>query len=149
MLIEFHVALFADNPRGKAIRVGSEPLGLVRKRSEKALLWLLEAGVNINRMQLRDNKLPLLYNSGVRYKREPRGEEKWRDAVHVFSEQHGDCEDLSMYRIAELRNSGRWAEPYIRFRVAPDGLLIYHVMVFRGKGKLEDPSKILGMEGSD
>lgn len=146
MKIDFYLALFADNPRG--LQVGSERIGLVRQRSEKALLWLLEALVNINRMEIRDCRLPLLYKSGVRYKREPKGKEDWRDAVTVFREQHGDCEDLSAYRIAELRNTGRWADPYIRFRIAPDGMLIYHVMVLR-KGRLEDPSKILGMEGSD
>lgn len=143
MKITLDVAFFNDRPA----RIG-EP-GLGRFKSEKGLLWLLEALVNINRAELRDNDFPPLYRAGIRYLREPKGREIWKDVAKTFQSGHGDCEDLACWRVAELRNNGKRAQPYIRYRIAPGGMLVYHVMVLRANGKLEDPSKVLGMKGSD
>jgi len=141
MKIQFDLSLFANS---KA-RIGIEPKGLTRKKSEKALLWLLEALVNINRMELRRNTIPPLYRAGVRYQREE-STEIWQDCVNIYKNGQGDCEDLACWRIAELRNNNKKASPYIRYRVDPDsGMFIYHVLVMRASGKLEDPSFKLGM----
>ena len=152
MRITFNLALFAERPphlvkidfAGRRI-----PLGLKRKDSEKALLWLLESMINIGRIELRRNKLPPLYKAGVVYQREEDTEE-WKDPVTVWTDGYGDCEDLSIWRCAELRNNHKKCQPYIRYRVDPEtGMYIYHVMVMRANGALEDPSKILGMRGRD
>lgn len=121
-------------------------LGLDQRDSEKALLFALEALVNINRIILRRNKLPPLYKSGVRYEREDT--EIWRDASIVFDEKFGDCEDLAAWRVAELRNNGKRASCYLTYRNL-DGMIIYHVRVLRANGKIEDPSLKLGMKGID
>lgn len=143
MNITFKLALFADR---KAIVIGRGG-GLKRKGSEKALLFLLESLVNIDRMEIRQNRLPPLYKAGVRYVREKRGDEDWQDTITLYRRGVGDCEDLGCTRVAELRNNGKRASPYIRWRLDPEtGIYIYHVLVLRGSGRLEDPSRILGMK---
>lgn len=138
MLITFDLALFKNAPA----HVGSA--GLDRRGSERALLWLLESFVNINRIILRENNIPPLYKAGVVYRREERTE-IWKDASRVLRDGFGDCEDLSAWRVAELRNNGKEATPYIRYRME-EGRYIYHVMVMRHGEALEDPSRILGMQ---
>lgn len=140
MIITFDLALFG---RKGATVIGSEALS--RPESEKSLLWLLESLVEIDRIELRRFKLPPLYKSGIRYVREPPGREVWKDAIRLQQELIGDCEDLACRRVAELRNNGKKARPYIRYRM-DQGRYIYHVMVQRKGGALEDPSRILGME---
>lgn len=95
--------------------------------------------------QLRASPLPPLYQSGVRYEREPRGQENWQTCHETLKRKAGDCEDLAAWRAAELRVTG--ADPAavaIIKRIRP-GLI--HCLVRRGNGHLEDPSKILGMRG--
>lgn len=150
MNINLKIALFADHPTAPKIDFAGKriPMGLPRKQSERALLLLLEAMVNIARMELRMNRLPPLYRAGVRYVREENTED-WKDPVNVFKDKEGDCEDLSIWRVAELRNNHKKASPYIRYRVDPiTDTYIYHVLTQRASGRLEDPSLILGM-GSD
>lgn len=152
MNITFKLALFKDKDVRVGLRKGIP--GLNRHQSEKALLWLLEALVETNRYELRTtringSKIPLLYKSGVRYAREE-GTEIWKDCVSVLGDGFGDCEDLASWRVAELRNNHKQAKPYIRYTVDPsNGMYIYHVMVMRSGGKIEDPSRILGMTGRD
>ena len=128
--------------------------GLNRVQSEKVLIRILEMMVSIGRGELRNvridgKKIPPLYKSGVRYARE-RGTEIWKDPVETFLDGYGDCEDLATWRVAELLNNHKFAAPFIRYRVDPvTGMYIYHVMVKRKDGRLEDPSRILGMTGRD
>ena len=147
MNITFKLSLFKGSPA----RVGrlTKSAGLDRKNSEKTLLWLLNALVQTNREELKTNKIPPLYKSGVRYEREEQTE-IWKDCVNILRDGFGDCEDLACWRVAELQNNGKKARPYIRYRVHPQtGMYIYHVMVQRANGKLEDPSALLGMNGVD
>ena len=152
MKITLCLALFKD--KGARIEGGKGVFGLNRPQSEKALLWILESMVTIARDELRHarlkgRKLPPLYRAGVRYLREE-GTEDWKDPVTVFKDGFGDCEDLAIWRVAELRNNHKAAKPYIRYRTDPvTGMYIYHVMVMRANGQLEDPSRILGMGGKD
>ena len=44
-----------------------------------------------------------LYQSGVRYAREPIGSEVWQTALETQQLGKGDCEDLVAWRVAELR----------------------------------------------
>ncbi len=146
MNIQLKLSLFSDHPT----RVGNaDTIGLPRKQSEKALLSLLESMVLIARMELRANRLPPLYKAGVRYRREE-GTEIWKDPISVYKDGYGDCEDLSIWRTAELQENGKRASPTIRYRIDPiTKTYIYHVLVLRANGKLEDPSLKLGMRGSD
>ena len=89
--------------------------------------------------------LPSLYRSGVRYRAEPPGSERWADIPTILARGGGDCEDLTAWRVAELRMSGEvGARATSIWQPTPQGLLV-HVLVRRGDGRLEDPSRLLGM----
>lgn len=105
------------------------------------LAALLEGLVLLNVYLLGVHPLPPLYASGVRYKREPIGQEKWKAANLVFRDRFGDCEDLSGWRAAELRRAGVDAE-VIAIR---SGRKQWHAVVLLPDGNIEDPSRRLGM----
>lgn len=125
-----------------------------RRRSQKALLWMLEALVSINVDELlfvkkKTGKFPPpLYKSGIRYLRED-GTENWQDVFRNFELKSGDCEDLAAHRVAELRAVyGRAAKPFVTYRVGPDGGFHYHALLMvKGPDgwRAEDPSRKLGM----
>lgn len=130
-----------------AARIGDVSLDAFSRQNKK-LLWLLEALVKCNRIWLDANPhAPLLYESGVRYEAEPRGEEDWCDIPHVLSQGWGDCEDLAAWRIAELRQRGIAAKGKLKWFKAPSRsqATLYHVQVVLPGNKLEDPSRKLGM----
>lgn len=89
---------------------------------------------------IRQGTLPPLYASGVRYRREPPGRERWQLPPETLRRRFGDCEDLSIWRAGELLAAGRDAWPVV-YRSGPRTL---HVVVDRG-GWIEDPSRALGM----
>lgn len=107
----------------------------------------LHGMVMLNRVQLKTGEVPPLYKSGVRYKAEPLGVETLRDALTTYRLRFGDCAHLAAWRVAELQEVGEQAS--IRIETKPSkrkaGLRLYHVVVRRGNGSIEDPSKILGM----
>ncbi len=89
-------------------------------------------------------ELPALYDSGIRYQREPRGEEWWESAADVrslASSRSGDCEDLAAYRAAELRVFDDDEGAYLM--VIRNRRGNFHAIVCHGDGTLEDPSRIL------
>jgi hypothetical protein len=84
--------------------------------------------------------LPPLYSSGVRYdRRDPN--ERWQLPSETFARRRGDCEDLACWRAAELWRRGERASVGVR-RTGPR---VLHAIVVRGDGRVEDPSKRLGM----
>jgi len=85
---------------------------------------------------------PAIYRSGVEYRREPRGVEEWQDIPSILARGHGDCEDLSAWRIAELRRLGLDARPVIDAHPRADGGTTYHVRL-AVDGTAEDPSLVL------
>ena len=85
--------------------------------------------------------LPPLYQAHVRYRREPRGRERWQLAPETYQLGYGDCEDLATWRAAELWLGGWPARPVV-YRAGPHQL---HVIVNKGDGTYEDPSRVLGM----
>lgn len=118
--------------------------------NRRLLTILLEALTEINVSILRTygDKIPLLYKSGMRYRRESIGQEDWCDVIELIRLGYGDCEDLSCWRAAELRV--RFGDPHARAFVKgpkklPGGVLMYHIQVQRGDGRIEDPSLYLGM----
>lgn len=117
------------------------------KRSRKALLWLLQGLVGINRTWFEQYPAtPHLYDTEVVYRPE-RSSEVWFDIPSILKRGHGDCEDLACWRVAELNTWGIRARPYIKWRKMPSGRMVYHAAVLRPDGKIEDPSRALGMGG--
>jgi len=111
---------------------------------------LIEGIIGLSLAQLRQRArrgeappLPL-YASGVRYRRERRGEEAWQSIAETYRRKCGDCEDLVAARVAELRFAGEaGAKPRL---YSPRAGLV-HCIVMRADGTTEDPSKVLGMKG--
>ncbi len=88
-------------------------------------------------------RIPPIYESGVRYEREPPRRERWQTALESYQRQIADCEDLAAWLCAELRFNGEAARIHC---YAPKPGLI-HCVVERANGQLEDPSRKLGMGG--
>lgn len=97
----------------------------------------------LHRAQLRGRPLPPLYRAGVRYMREAPGSESWDTIDRVMRRGYGDCEDLAAARVAELRHTGE--DPNARPWIVQTGRRTLHAVVKRGDGRIEDPSKRLGM----
>lgn len=97
--------------------------------------------VALNRAIMRRQPLPPLYRSNVRYQKESLGSENWRTADEVYRLGYGDCEDLANYRTAELQLEGELATTKIR----RTGFRKFHAVVRRENGRIEDPSRRLGM----
>ena len=110
-----------------------------------ATLTALLEGLTIANMWLLRNhsQLPPLYQSGVRYKAEPPGEEKWEIATRVYAQGFGDCEDLAAWRAAELRLAGETNARAIGIKAGRKRR--WHAVVKRADGTIEDPSRALGM----
>ena len=129
-----------------------------RVRSEQSMLLLMEAMCSINQLHLRQRRYPKLYEAGIVYRREDKTE-NWLDIPHVIKAGWGDCEDLTFWRVAELREEGIKAAPFAKWRRV-NGVYKYHALVRRfapgrdhfgrvvnAKAWLEDPSRRLGMNG--
>jgi hypothetical protein len=108
----------------------------------------LAAVTVIDMQQIEKHRLPKLYKSGVRYRREfclaPEVREtceRFLTALQLLKERFGDCDDLAPYRAAELILGGD-----IRARAIPVRSEVgWHCVVRRGDGSIEDPSAKLGM----
>jgi hypothetical protein len=85
---------------------------------------------------------PLLKESGVVYKTQPHGCERFRTVPEVIAAGSGDCDQLAPWRAAELRvRHGVKALPEVR-RMAVG---LWHVYVRLPNGAVEDISAHLGM----
>ena len=111
-----------------------------------AIKPILDAQVKINQLFLRTHNVPPLYESGVRYQNEPDdGQEEFACIEPVYYRKWGDCDDLAPWRVAELRNAGEKAKIRIQWKRRRDGRKLFHIVVRRANGRIEDPSAILGM----
>ena len=114
--------------------------------NRRDLRFFLSRLVDMNRYLIKTRRLPRLYEAGIRYRREPsppvgeRRIERWNVATEAVKKGHSDCEDLASYRVAELRLAGEPAQ----IRLKKKGR-VWHVTVRRADGRIEDPSKRLGM----
>lgn len=116
-----------------------------RKRSQRCVLWLMEALTQINVTWIKSHPdTPPLYEAGIVYEAEPPGQEVWQDVPTLIERRKGDCEDLACYRAAELRAAGINVRPYIKWRKEGDGY-VYHAVLMWPDGRVEDPSLALGM----
>lgn len=113
---------------------------------EAVLRLMMEALVsaNVGYLRLR-RETPPLYESGVRYEEEPDAQDDWNDIPETIALGVGDCEDLSGWRIAELRVAGEVAAMPRVTVSTQDNKVTYHVAVRRASGLIEDPSRELGM----
>lgn len=91
---------------------------------------------------LRHPETPRLYESGVRYQPEHATEE-WLTWPDILSRGVADCEDLAAARASELRVSGE--DRGARAVSYQSGPKLWHAVVLRGDGTVEDPSLELGM----
>lgn len=93
-----------------------------------------------------DPKLPSIYDAGVEYRREPPGNEQFKDVVSVLRDRHGDCEDLAC-AVAAWRTvrTGELCFPTITWKQRGPNSWLYHITVTRADGTREDPSKLRGM----
>jgi hypothetical protein len=96
--------------------------------------------IRINIRQMKRRRMPRLYESGIRYRREKLGNENWQTIEQLTESRYGDCEDLVAARVAELRMRGIRAQPWFSRRGAT-----WHVFIKLPSGKIEDPSALLGM----
>ncbi|MEK6883520.1 MAG: hypothetical protein AABY22_28085 [Nanoarchaeota archaeon] len=76
------------------------------------------------------------------------GGERFRDYPALIEAGEGDCDQIACVRVAELRNEGVEASPYITWRRRADGGMTYHALVWWPDGSSEDPSLLLGMGGA-
>jgi hypothetical protein len=130
-------------------RLASARATLMLHRSVLELVF--EAFVRANQAYLRTApETPLLYSSGVVYRREPI--EVWCDIPSAIRAGRDDCEGLSCWLAAELRErapnslgSARLpaARVVLRRQRSPG---LWHAVVDLG-GRIEDPSRRLGMRG--
>jgi len=106
---------------------------------------LVHALVRLNVNAMKRERLPKLYDSGIRYRRESRkngrGREWFLTLPQMLETGFGDCEDLAAARCAELRMKGVRAQPWFSRRGRT-----WHVYVRHPSGKTEDPSLVLGMK---
>lgn len=84
-------------------------------------------------------RAPSIRRSGIRYVREEL--EDWQTAPVLLASRAGDCDDIAPYHAAWLRARGERAAPTLR-EVRPG---LWHVLVRRADGRIEDPSRWLGM----
>lgn len=116
-----------------------------RKRSQRCVLWLMEALTQINVMWIKTHpNTPELYSTPIHYEPEPPNQEVWQDIPTLLERGKGDCEDLACYRAGELRAAGINVRPYIKWRKEGESY-VYHAVVMWPDGRVEDPSLALGM----
>ena len=117
-----------------------------RGQSELAPALAALVGLNVAYYRLGNYAIPPLYNGSIRYALEGRNSrgarrERWLCAPEVVRYGFGDCEDLACYRAMELRIAGDTRATAIPKRTE----IGWHIVVRHGNGRIEDPSKILGM----
>ena len=131
-------------------------VGLTDKQRVAVARAYLNGGVvAVNRLLIRWGLVPPLYRSGVLFKPEKPGVESFADALTVYRRGHGDCAHLSAWRVAELQEAlyqakkagkvrGRVRWPDLRLYMRPRRRMV-HVQVRHSDGRIEDPSRFLGM----
>lgn len=108
----------------------------------------LEAATRLGTVELSKGKAPPLREAiarGVRWRREPPGQESFDPPSVVWGRRWGDCDDLAPWRAAELRVTGE--DPRAKAIALRSGPGTWHAIVQRSNGTREDPSLWAGMPG--
>lgn len=130
------------------VNLGPKEDRWLRRGMQTALVLrpILDALVKANRRFLRAHNVPGIYESGVRYANEPPGTtEEFAAIPIVLARKWGDCDDLAPWRVAELQEQGERASIRIQWKPMKNGRKMFHVLVRRENGSIEDPSALLGM----
>lgn len=115
-------------------------------------VWLvpfLRAMVEVNEAYLLSRlNTPEIYKSGVRYRPDVVGKERWWDIPQILRAGYGDCKKLAPWRAAELRvRHSVQARALPVLQTMANGIILVHVIVELPDGRTEDPSRLLGMAG--
>lgn len=104
---------------------------------------LLDTLIRIWGRRMRRFPLPPLYGSGIVFRPDPKAgvEERWHSPARTFELGCGDCDQLLLYRGAELVAAGEDASCQCIAQRTAVGTKM-HVRMRRGNGTLEDPSVI-------
>jgi hypothetical protein len=104
---------------------------------------LVRALCALNVLYLRSHpNAPLMKDSGVVYKTQPRGCERFKTVPAVLAAGSGDCDQLAPWLAAEIRvKTGVKAMPEVK-QMGPS---LWHVFVRMPDGKAIDVSARLGM----
>lgn len=116
--------------------------------NEAALHRLLAMLVECNLDYLRSvgpENIPPLHETHVRYIPDLYARERWATIPHIWMRGSADCKSLSAWRVAELIAAGENASCAVSRTPSRSGARIYHILVAREDGSLEDPSFDLGM----
>lgn len=107
---------------------------------------LLEGLVRLASVDLANNpQIPPLYSGAVRYRREK--PDLWSPPSDVLKRGYGDCEDLAAWLCAQRRSQGKNCRA-VAYKAGNVGRKrLWHVVVQYPDGRVEDPSKMLGMKG--
>jgi len=118
-----------------------------RDLSNATLDVLLTALTRINVRYLQAHpETPLLRDANIRYEEEPPGQEDWQDIPTCLRMGSADCEDLAAWLAAEYQvRFGVPAHAFYKAFTKKDGGLLYHILVRRPDGRVEDPSRAKGM----
>jgi hypothetical protein len=117
--------------------------------NEHVLDAALEAVTTLNEAMIKNGDAPTFdqaLRNGVKWKPEPPGAEHFDHAGIVSARGWGDCDDLAPHHAATLRVKG--VDPGARAIVVRSGPSMWHAVVQRSDGKLEDPSEAAGMRSN-
>jgi hypothetical protein len=113
---------------------------------EPVLDAALEAVTTLNEALIKNGDAPTFdqaLRNGVKWKPEPPGQEHFDHAGIVADRGWGDCDDLAPHHAASLRVTGK--DPGARAIVVRSGPAMWHAVVQRSNGNIEDPSEAAGM----
>lgn len=133
--------------RGFTIRLESPGFGRDPRAYAEFVRNGLENLTMANRYAYRSNpSLPSIYQAGVVYRREPPGNEQFKDVHAVLNDGHGDCEDLACALAAwRTECTHELCAPTVTWKRRGPNSWLYHITVRRADGTREDPSRVLGM----
>lgn len=112
----------------------------------EALDSALGAVTRVNEQLIGQGSVPLAaeaIHQGVVWSPEPAGEERFDHAGTVMARGWGDCDDLAPYHAASLHVTG--VDPGAVARVVRTGPNMWHALVQRSDGSIDDPSMWAGM----
>jgi hypothetical protein len=116
-----------------------------KTRAAHEICQCIEVAVSRARREVAAKKVPHLFKSGVKYVQQDPRACAMRPPSEVMKRGGGDCKQLVLWRIAELRESGVHATPRIIWLADKKGLRA-HAQVRLPDGSTEDPSYNLGMK---
>ena len=114
--------------------------------SEGVLNAALESVTRLNESMLKQDTIPSFergLKQGVKWQPEPPGDEHFDHAGLIYKRRWGDCDDLAPWHAASLRHSGE--DSGAKAVVKRTGPKMWHAVVQRSNGDIDDPSKRAGM----